>query len=55
MKQKITVSSSEIKIKGEITQPGRDHLEAQQKYRSTIQKNKKVYSRKSKYKKQNEE
>ena len=53
MKKKITVSNYKgEEISGVIQTPGKDHLRAQQLYKSTKVKNKKAYTRKIKHKKE---
>lgn len=51
MKQKIKVTGVDGKvIEGEVSIPNKEHLAAQIKYPSRIQKSKKIYSRKQKHK-----
>ena len=52
MKKKIIVSNYKGEtMSGEFQISGKDHLKAQQKFKSTKTKNKTTYSRKSKHKK----
>lgn len=52
MKRKIKVTGTDGKvIEGSVTLDGRDHLAAQIKYRATTVRDKTVYTRKRKHKK----
>jgi hypothetical protein len=54
MKLKVTVSSSNKTISGTKDLPAKDHLAAQLKYPKIIQKDKTIYSRKTKHKNKKE-